>query len=106
MDASPTLVKGADACLLSVAWQGSVVLWWCRHCPTPQNCVKCFVEFFGFMVFSLLVKPSAPKSTQSPEAVSPTKVWLETRCKWNRLGLLGVLLECLPTYISVCLIGT
>lgn len=50
---------------------------------------------FGFF-YSLLVKSSVPKSIQSPEAVSPTKVWLETRCKGNRLGLLGILLECLP----------
>uniref|UniRef100_A0A8C3PSE6 MICAL like 2 n=1 Tax=Calidris pygmaea TaxID=425635 RepID=A0A8C3PSE6_9CHAR len=50
-------------------------------------------------------KPSVPENVRSPEAVSPTKVWLETRCKGNRLGLLGILLVCLPRNIWVCLIG-
>lgn len=37
--------------------------------------------------------------------VSPTKVWLETKCKGSRLGLLNIFLECLSRYIYICLTG-
>lgn len=47
---------------------------------------------FLFFLFFLLVQSSIPKSIQSSEAVSPTKVWLETRCNGHGLVLLVILL--------------
>lgn len=75
------------------------VLTWYKYCPSAQNFLKFDVDILTFSVFSfffLLVQSSIPKSIQSSEAVSPTKVWLETRCNGHGLALLVILLMCLP----------
>lgn len=77
------------------------VLTWYKYCPSAQNFLKFDVDILTFSVFSfffLLVQSSIPKSIQSSEAVSPTKVWLETRCNGHGLALLVILLMCLPWY--------
>lgn len=96
-DTSLTLVRVCQSkyivCALCWVEGTCCAVTWYRYCPSAQNYLKLDVGFLTFSVFFfLLVESSVPKSIQSIEAVSPTKVWLETRCNGHRLVLPVILL--------------
>lgn len=113
--------QGVNQAVMSPKDANLTLVWACQCvcivsalCWVTQTCAlsgvgtvsqhKIIYRLMWGLFFSLLDKSSALINIQNCEAVSPTKVRLESGCNGHRLGLLVILRKCFPGYISGYLI--